>query len=230
MKILLTLALLAATSALAAPSEITARYQLSHRALGVIGSVDESFSRKGDQYSIRSVSRSEGALKVFLDDELVMESDGKVTPQGLRPMTFGQHRVNSNKGRVKATFHWDRGIMLSTHGGESSEVPLPKATQDRISLMYQFMNLPLEEATVTMPMSNGRKVDVYTYRFVDEVRVTTPAGEFDTRHYARVTTNPKESKADVWLAKSHFNFPVRVVFDDAKGMRLEQVLVALEAR
>jgi hypothetical protein len=120
--------------------------------------------------------------------------------------------------------------MLSTYGGESSEVPLPSATQDRISLMYQFMNLPLGEATVTMPMSNGRKVDMYTYRLVDEVRLATPAGEFDTRHYARVTTDPKESKAEVWLAKSHFNFPVRVVFDDPKGLRLEQLLVAFEAR
>jgi hypothetical protein len=229
-KILLTLLALAATSASAAPNEITARYQLSHHTLGVIGRVEETFSRSGDSYSIRSVSRSEGALKVFLDDELVMESNGKVTPQGLRPLTFGQHRANSSKGRVKATFHWDRGIMLSTYGGESSEVPLPSATQDRISLMYQFMNLPLEATTVTMPMSNGRKVDMYTYRFVDEARIATPAGEFDTRHYARVTTDPKESKAEVWLAKRHFNFPVRVVFDDPKGLRLEQLLVAFEAR
>jgi hypothetical protein len=45
-----------------------------------------------------------------------------------------------------------------------------------------------------------------------------------------VTTNPRESKAEVWLAKSRYNFPVRVVFDDPKGLRLEQTLVALQAR
>ena len=231
MKALLpSLLLFAATGALAVPSEITAQYQLSHRTLGVVGRVDESFSRNGDTYSIRSVSRSEGALKVFLDDQIVMESTGRVNAQGLQPMAFGQHRVNSSKGQVKATFDWDKGIMHSRHGGEVSEVPLPRATQDRISLMYQFMNLSLGEATVTMPMSNGRKVDVYTYRLVDEVRLTTPAGDFDTRHYARVTTSPKESKAEVWLAKGHYNFPVRVVFDDAKGLRLEQTLVAFRAR
>lgn len=227
---LFALSLLASLGAFAAPSEITAQYQLAHKTLGVVGRVDENYSRNGDKYSIRSVSRSEGALKVFLDDQIVLESSGKVNAQGLQPLTFGQHRVNSTKGQVRATFHWDKGIMVSAHGGDLSEVPLPRATQDRISLMYQFMNLSLGEATVTMPMSNGRKVDVYTYRLVDEVRVTTPAGDFDTRHYTRVTTGPKESKADVWLAKSHFNFPVRIVFDDAKGLRLEQTLVALEAR
>jgi hypothetical protein len=230
LKIFLAALLLAATTALAAPREITAQYQLSHKTLGVIGRVDETFSRVGDSYSIRSVTRSEGALKVFLDDQVMLESSGKVKPQGLQPLMFGQRRANSSKGEVKATFHWERGIMDSLHGGERSEVPLPRDTQDRISVMYQFMNLPMGEATVTMPMSNGRKIDVYTYRFVGEERVSTPAGDFDTFHYARVTTSPKESKAEVWLAKSHFNFPVRVVFDDPKGLRLEQTLVALQSR
>ena len=60
-------------------------------------------------------------------------------------------------------------------------------------------------------------------------KVSTPAGAFDTLHYQRVTADPKESHADVWLAKDRFNFPVRVVFDDPKGLRLEQTLVALES-
>jgi hypothetical protein len=230
LKSLIASLLLASASALAAPSEITAQYQLSHKALGVIGRVDETYSRDGDNYSIRSVSRSEGALKVFLDDQIVLESSGRVTPRGLQPLVFGQRRANTTKGDTRATFDWDKGIMHSIHDGELSEIPLPRETQDRISVMYQFMNLPLAGATVTMPMSNGRKVDVYTYRLVEEVRLTTPAGDFDTVHYARVTASQKEMKAEVWLAKNHFNFPVRVVFDDPKGLRLEQTLVELQAR
>jgi hypothetical protein len=54
------------------------------------------------------------------------------------------------------------------------------------------------------------------------VRVKTPAGEFDTYHYERVTTDPKEAKAEVWLAKDQHNLPVRVVFDDPRGLKLEQ--------
>jgi hypothetical protein len=229
LKSLLASLLLASAGALAAPSEITAQYQLSHKALGVIGRVDETFSRSGDNYSIRSVSRSEGALKVFLDDQIVLESSGKVTSRGLQPLAFGQRRANTTKGDVRATFDWDKGIMRSMHDGEVSEVALPRETQDRISVMYQFMNIPPGGETVTMPMSNGRKIDLYTYRLVDEERLSTPAGDFDTLHYARVTASPKESKAEVWLAKSHFNFPVRVVFDDPKGLRLEQTLVAFQA-
>jgi hypothetical protein len=82
---------------------------------------------------------------------------------------------------------------------------------------------------VEVQMSNGRKVELYTYRFVDEVRIKTPGGDFDTFHYERVTTG-KEAHTDVWLAKDHQNIPVRIVFDDPRGIRLEQLLVDLKVR
>jgi len=218
-----------AAAALAAPpTQITARYDLSHPLLGTIGRVEESFQRRGDEYSIRSVTTSQGALKMVFDERLVLESDGRVNDQGLQPMRFSQTRTKAAKQDVSATFDWQHGIMRSSKDGEVKEVPLPPKTQDRISVMYQFMNMPAGSDRVTMNMSNGRKVDSYTYRLVNEERVSTPAGAFDTLHYQRVTTDPKESHADVWLAKDRFNFPVRVVFDDPKGLRLEQNLVTLD--
>jgi hypothetical protein len=96
--------------------------------------------------------------------------------------------------------------------------------------MYQFMNLAVAAERVRMPMSNGRKVDLYTYRKVDEPRLATPAGEFATAHYERVTEDEKENKAELWLARDRFNLPVRVVFEDNRGLRLEQTLVSLTTR
>jgi hypothetical protein len=212
----------------AVPSDISAQYQLAHKAFGVIGRVDESFQRRGDSYTIRSVTRSEGALKVLFDDQVILESSGQLNGDGLQPLHFVQRRASSDKHTVSATFDWNRGIMLSTQGAKTKEVPLPPRTQDRISVMYQFMNMPAGMDQVTMSMSNGRKVDQYTYRLVENERVETPAGAFDTLHYQRVTNDPKESHADVWLAKDRYMLPVRVVFDDPKGLRLEQTLVGLQ--
>ena len=149
---------------------------------------------------------------------------------GLQPLEFGQRRTRDSSRDIHATFDWDKGIMHTQFRGERSQVALPRDTQDRISLMYQFMNIPKFGDTVVMPMSNGRKVEMYTYRLVDQVKLATPAGEFDTMHYERVLSNPKESKAQVWLAKDRFNFPVRVVFDDPKGLKLEQVLENIQHR
>lgn len=213
----------------AAPREINSEYRITQSGIA-IGRVTESFSRKGDAYSIQSVTRSEGPLKLILDEEITLESAGRVEAGGLVPLTFGQRRAGKPDRDIKASFDWAQGIMHSSYRGERSEVPLPVNTQDRLSLMYQFMSLAAGKSErVNVSMSNGRKVDQYTYRLVEEVRISTPAGEFETLHYARVTTG-KEARADVWLAKDRFNFPVRVVFDDPRGLRLEQTLVALEAR
>jgi hypothetical protein len=222
-------ALLASGAALATPSEIAAEYKLTFTGI-TIGHISETYERKGDTYAIRSIARSEGPLKLFLDDQLTLQSSGRVVDGGLQPLEFEQHRANSSRGAVQATFDWARGVMRSLEDGKSSESPLPLATQDRISVMYQFMNLKGGDATVAMHMSNGRKVELYTYRLVDAPHITTPAGEFETLHYERVIAGPGESKAQVWLARDRFNFPVRVVFDDPKGLRVEQTLVGLTAR
>jgi hypothetical protein len=226
---LICLASLGAAASAAAPSEITAEYQLSSAGL-TIGRIKETFVRKGETYRILSVTRAEGVLKLVLDDQIVLSSTGRIVAGGLQPLAFSQRRTREPARDIEATFDWERGIMLSTFEGRQSEVPLPRLTQDRLSLMYQFMNLDRGDGTVVLPMSNGRKVELYTYRFVSEERLPTPAGEFDTLHYQRVTQGPKESRAEVWLAKDRFNLPVKVVLDDPKGLRIEQSLVALQAR
>ena len=214
--------------AAALPGDIAAEYQVT--AAGItVGRIKETFARKGDTYTIRSVTLPEGPLKLLLDDQMEMSSSGRIGPGGLQPLAFGQHRVKDGKRDVDATFDWSRNVMTSTYGGKQTEVPVPRGTQDRISVMYQFMHLD-RSATVEMPMSNGRKVDVYTYRFVSEARIETPAGTFDTLHYQRVNIDPKERRAEMWLARDRFNIPVRMVFDDPKGFKLEQVLVALQAK
>lgn len=232
MKALAALLLLAAsTAAFAIPNEITAEYSLTNHGIE-IGRVSESFTRRGDTYSIQSVTRSEGVLKLVFDDQIVLESSGRIDEGGLRPLRFGQRRIRDSSRDIAATFDWDNGVMHSRFKGEDKDVPLPKETQDRISMMYQFMNLtaPADGQEVVLAMANGRKVEHYTYRLVGQPRIKTPAGEFDTWHFKRVTYTPRESRAEVWLAKQRYNFPVRVVFDDPDGLRLEQSLVALQAR
>ena len=219
-----------AAAAHALPVEISAEYTLSNLGM-VIGRVSETFQRTGERYAIRQTTRSEGVLKVFLDDSVTLESHGKVTGDGLQPLEFEQRRAGNSSRDIRATFDWDKGLLHSTYRGETNDVPLPRATQDRVSIFYQFMNLGSQALPqVDMQMSNGRKVELYSYRLIDEVRLKTPAGDFDTLHYARVPSGEKDARTEVWLAKDRFNVPVRLVFDDPRGLRLEQVIVDLKVR
>lgn len=220
----------AAAQLASAPREIHSEYKVTQSGI-TIGRVTESFVRTGDLYAITSVTRPEGALKLILDDTITLESAGRVEPSGLVPLTFGQRRAGRPDRDLKATFDWDRHLMRSTYRGQRIEAALPDHTQDRLSLMYQFMNIGAAgHERIQVSMSNGRKVELYTYRLVNEVKLATPAGEFETLHYERVVTNADEARADVWLARNRHNFPVRVVFDDPGGLRLEQTLVALSTR
>jgi hypothetical protein len=220
--------LLAGLPALAAaiPNRITAEYELVNNGL-TIGRVHESFVRNGDNYEIQSVSRSEGMLKVLYDEQITLHSVGRIGDEGLRPTQFDERRTREPKRDVSATFDWERGVLQSRYRGEVTRHALPPATQDRISMMYQFMHVKPRQGNMTLTMSNGRKVERYTYRMVDEPKIGTPAGEFETVHFERVVGEPNDRHVEVWLAKARSFFPVRILFDDPRGFRVEQRLVSL---
>ena len=219
-----------AASAASQPTQIEAQYVVTTNGGITIGRASEVFSRKGDSYSIRSETRSDGALKAFLDDQITVESSGRVDKEGLKPLEYSERRAKDNKRDLRSTFDWKINVMHTELRNDPSDYWFPPGTQDRISVMYQFMHMKELGETLTIPMAERRKINTYTYKLIGQERTATPAGEFDTRHYRRVTTDPKETKVDLWLAKDRHNFPVRVIFDDPKGYKLEQQLVALETR
>lgn len=220
---------LLAAPARALPTQVEAQYQITAGGI-VIGRVHETYVRKGDSYRIESTTRAEGVLKLFRDETVTVASEGRIGPGGLEPLRFEQRRSGDASRDISATFDWEKSQLRSSYRGESSVHALPAGTQDRLSVMYQFMNLAGAAGRVRLPMSNGRKVDLYTYRKVDEPRLATPAGDFATAHYERVTEDEKENKAELWLARDRFNLAVRVVFEDNRGLRLEQTLVSLTTR
>jgi hypothetical protein len=123
--------------------------------------VSEVFQRKGDAYTIQSVTRSEGPLKLLLDDQLTLESSGRFVATGLQPLEFSQRRARDSKRDIKSTFDWDKGVMHTMMRGEGSETALPRETQDRIS-SYQFMN-PRATATGWSCGSICAQDEFYTY-------------------------------------------------------------------
>jgi hypothetical protein len=225
----LLFALVLAAPAHAVPTEIEAHYRIDTSGI-TIGRVSESYVRTADTYRIESTTRSEGLFKLFLDDTVVLRSAGRLVAGGLQPLHFEQRRAGAPDRDILATFDWSGARLRSEYRGETTTVPLPPGTQDRLSVMYQFMNMLPGSTEVRMYMSNGRKVERYAYRKVDEPLIKTPAGEFATVHYERITEDAHENKAQLWLAKEHDNLAVRVVFEDTRGLKLEQTLVGLTTR
>lgn len=219
----------------ALPTIVKATYRVYRSGL-LIGSVDEKFERfvhPGDtthRYKITSHTRAEGAVAIFVRDQISVTSEGRIGPMGLAPSLYSSTRKSDTGRNFTARFDWTKNEITREHqddGRTEQEVfDLPAGTQDRLSSMYQFMVITPGAQSITTTMSQGKHAEQYRYVKKGESTLNTPAGDFDTIQYVR-DAKQGESKAQLWLSKSKSFVPVRIIFEDLKGTILEQVLTDL---
>ena len=222
----LLLTLLFPASVFAAmPQHISATYSFS-RNNQEMAQVIETFKQGKGKYQIESVTSAVGVFRVLTGDKITVLSNGIISKKGLQPVHFEHHRGSREDRKIIADFDWKKQQATFRHDGNTETAPIPAGMQDRISLMYQFMFLPLKSASLKLDMSNGKKVTQYEYRLIGEEMLNTKAGTFQTIHLSRVR-GPGDDGTEVWLAKDKFHIPVKVVVEEDKGGRMEQVLTQL---
>ncbi len=224
--ILLAAASMTAFGAL--PQQVTATYSLARNGQEM-AQVVETFSQSKGKYQIESVTRAVGIYRVLTGDSIKLLSSGLVTKSGLQPLHFEHHRGSRVDKRIVADFDWRKRQATFVHDGNTETAPIPPGMQDRISLMYQFMFMPPTATVLAIDMTNGRKVTHYEYARSGEETLNTPAGTFRTVRFVR-KREPGDDGTEVWLARDKFQIPVKVVIDEDKGGRMEQVLTRLDIR
>ena len=227
--IVVALAALAAAACHAAPASVSASYNLFRDGLHV-ATVDESFEANGGKYQIVSASNPAGMLKRLFRTQIRIQSTGAVTPSGLRPQAFEYGRLDDASKNVNAQFDWDAGQLRMAYEGRKETAPLPVNTQDRLSLMYQFMFMPLAKVTqVTLPMTNGRKIESYRYEVAGTEAIDTPLGKMNTLRLVR-QREAGDNMVEVWLAPERNFMPVKLLIVENDGPRFEQVITRLEIK
>jgi hypothetical protein len=207
------------------PTSVRATYKV-YKAGIWIGTIDEHFTREGDNYKIVSDTETAGPLRLFLRDQLTVTSQGTVDASGLKPKTYQFARRNDLSKNISSTFDWNKHQLVSRRNGEIESFELPKGTQDRASAMYQFMFITPRAIEVSVWMSQGRKPEIYHYRKQGEPVLTVNNENIATVYYAREAA-AGESKAHLWLAKDKHYLPVKILFEDTSGGSVEQMLVSL---
>jgi hypothetical protein len=220
------LVLLALPAWAARPQAVTATYRLTKMGQP-FGTALETFRRDADRYRIESVTSAVGIFALFVKGKIRLLSNGEVTAEGLRPTHFEHHRGDDPAKRITADFDWEKRSATFHYDGKSESAELPSGTQDRISLLYQFMFKPPQGAGVELAMSNGRQLNRYQYQVVGEETITTPAGRFKTVHLSKRALGQRDG-TEVWLAKERYYFPVRIAVDEKDGGTLEQEVTSLE--
>jgi len=168
-----------------APQEISASYHVLMNGAHV-AVMNESFEARDNAYRIVSESSAVGLLALFERQPLRFVSTGQVTASGLRPRHFEGRRGEADRRQVRAEFDWQAGQLALTHDGRIETLPLPPDTQDRLSMMYQFMFRRFQDPRrLDFAMTNGRKLDRYRYIIRAGVEIDTPLGRMKTLHLVK---------------------------------------------
>ncbi|MBL8520379.1 MAG: DUF3108 domain-containing protein [Betaproteobacteria bacterium] len=191
-----------------------------------IGTVREMFSREAGQYRIVSETRTAGPVRLFLKDRLTITSEGRIDPAGLVPERYSFQRERDAHRNLIAVFDWAAQQIIASSGERRETFELPPGTHDRVSAMYQFMFRPPSGDVVSTWMTQGRKAEHYRYLRQGTASVAVAGRELQTVHYRRDAA-PGESRAELWLAPDLKFLPVKMVFSDAQGLSLEQILVSV---
>lgn len=213
----------------AAPRQISASYNVSLNGLPV-AVINERFETEGNTYRIVSESNTVGVAALLRRQSSTLTSSGVLLKAGLRPQRFEGQNKGKDTRHAAALFDWTAQRLTLNYDDKTETAALPPGTQDRISLMYQFMFLDFGKLKqIDVPMTNGRKLDQYRYSVTPDAEIDTPLGRIRTLHLVK-QREPDQDSTEIWLSPQHHYFPVKVLIVEADGARYEQVLTRLDLR
>jgi hypothetical protein len=210
----------------AMPQRVTTRFTLFKGQGGLsVGRAEQVWALDGERYTISSVAEASGLFSLFASGKFIQESRGEITPAGLRPANYRVERGKGGAGKTDtAEFDWNAMTLTLASGGSKQTLKLPEGTQDLLSFMYQLAFAPPQSSAVKLQMTNGRKLDSYTYWVVEEA-LETPMGVLNTLHLGK-HREAGEKDTEVWLAADYHYLPVKISQIDKDGDGL--VLLANE--
>ena len=210
-----------------APQTVSASYNVYMNGAHV-AVMNETFEARDKGYRIVSESVPLGVLALFQKPATVV-SNGNVTTEGLRPERFEGRRVGS--GQVKAEFDWQNARLTFSHDGKAETVALPAGTQDRLSIMYQFMFYAYDKLDrLDFAMTDGRRFTQHQYLVTPGVEIETPLGRMATLHLVK-QTDSDGGGTEIWLTRQqHYYLPVKMVIRESNGTRYEQVATRIEIK
>jgi hypothetical protein len=180
-----------------------------------VGEARHRLEIKDDKsYTLQVGMNTTGIASLFKTFELNQQSGGTVGAQGLRPDIFSENKLTAKgKQTLSVKFDWDNKQLAFSAGNSAA---LPDQTQDILSFLYQFSQLPLDQATLPMHVSNGRKLENYQIEIGAEQEIQTRLGILRVLPLRKIHA-PGEEGLEIWLGLEYRLLPVKVRQIDRNG-------------
>ncbi|MDO8208456.1 MAG: DUF3108 domain-containing protein [Gallionella sp.] len=160
-----------------------------------------------NSYILQVGINTTGLASLFKTFAMDQQSSGTTSAAGLQPDEFSEGRI-SDKGEqtLSARFDWQNKQLDFSNGNHAV---LPEHAQDVLSFLYQLSQLPLDQATVSMYISNGKKLDKYELAVGEEEYILTRTGKMRALPLRRVR-QPGEEGLEIWLGLEYRLLPVQI--------------------
>lgn len=153
-----------------------------------------------------------------------IEIKGSITPRGLRPMRY------MRKGEQAQTLMTVSRGEIDANAADNVSGLMPDGILDRVSLLYQFMNVAISGTEGTIQLTDGEEIATYTYGIIGTEPINVPQlGAIESQRITFSNTDNGET-IDLWLASDLRNIPMKVVHRNASGLVTEQVLSSITIR
>ncbi|MDX8378724.1 MAG: DUF3108 domain-containing protein [Gallionella sp.] len=188
-----------------------------------VGKVTQQLDIKDDQsYTLQERITTVGLASFFKTFDMKQRSTGRVTAQGLRPDNFTENKVTDDgEQTLSAAFDWKNKQLYFSNG---SKAALPEKTQDLLSFLYQFSQIPLDRRLLPMHVSNGKKLENYDLEVGAEEQIITRMGKLRVLPLRKIHGAGEEG-LEVWLALEYRLLPVKISQIDRKGEIAGQLVI-----
>jgi len=189
----------------------------------VIGEAVHRLEVSDDQHYVLSVNvNTTGLVGMLKKFNLTQTSSGRYHAIGLQPEKFSEAKTTSSGTEViQADFSWATETLNFSSG---LSVPLPSQSQDFVSFLYQLSQLSLEQSSLPIFISNGKKLERYELAIGDEQDIDTPIGKIRALPFRKVHALHEEG-LEVWLGLEYRLLPVKITQFDRDGGVLGEMLI-----
>ncbi|MFY9261383.1 MAG: DUF3108 domain-containing protein [Gallionella sp.] len=194
-----------------------------------VGEAKHRFDISDDQhYTLQVGMNTTGIVSLFKTYDSEQISSGTIDAQGLRPDSFIENkRTSKGKETFGAQFDWANKTLNFSAG---NSVALPEHTQDLLSSLYQVSQLALEKGTISVPYTNGRKLEYIQFEVGEEVALPTRLGTLRALPLRKVHATGEEG-LEIWLGLEYRLLPIKFTqLDRAGQVAAEMVIMEIRVK